>query len=641
MTAWYGSCVVNLRLRFDEAFQIVDMPQPGPQGGDPAAASVPAATLGRTGHQTGFVGSTRPLITQTGKDNLSFVMDRVPKTAQVECPGYRQAGKFSLEFDWRELPIDPRLVRSAGVEVYFGSVSPEDFDAGMTRVEPDGSRRSIIRTTNPDGTTRDDLMPLAGVADTWMVSHTGESSLVKLEGRDLRGIFIDSPVNVDVAAQIDLSQSLDFVILNLLKGHPAAAYINIVYSPEDWPGGEGLTGIRVENQTTARFRNRLPGAPPSVLDRDGLTRVRRRAQGDATSSSSQDDKVTVWDLVTRYCFLVGAVPYFRGRNLVIRPARSIFDQSKPRFSPLDVVFDPATRNDDEGNPFTTRKMVFGQNIKELSFERKLAGVKVPIIEVVSFDTSSKQKGEGKLLISQYPPADRLAAQMTDVYPSGESSQTDKLVIPISGIRDQSRLDEIARSLWEEVGRGEMGGSCKTSQLGSFKGTNADPDLLRIRPGDVVEFLVDTRQVTSLVPGASTYIDSFRLSFDDQVAQVRDALSGKAGHGDENLARVIVASARSSVVDLLRSFRVANVVFTWGQSSGISVAFDFQNYFVVRYGVTEQTGPNTRNPVNQQVNSSVVHRPKVKVVSRAVVKSTPKGPNTTVRSIPSKGIGKGK
>lgn len=604
-STWFPSCVVNLRLRFDEAFQVSELPEPGPQGGDPGSVAVPAATSSR-----GFGGGLRPLITQTGADNLSFVTDRVPKTASVEIPGYRQAGKFSLEFDWRELPIDPRLIRSCGVEIYLGAVSAIDFATGMTRVEPDGSRRSVLRTSGADGSPRDDLMTMAGIVDTWSSTVNENSSVLKLEGRDLRGVFLDSPINPDVAAKIDLSRTLDLVIMDVLKGHPAAAYMHVVYSPDDWPGG----------------------APPPVLDREGLTRVRRKASGEGTSASTQDDKLSAWDLITRYCFLVGAVPFFRGRTLVLRPSVSLFDRSKPKFSAADRVFDPPTRVDDDGTPFTSRRMVVGNNIKELTFERKLSGTKVPVIKVVSLDTSSKVRGAGKLLTSEYPPTDQTAAQTSDVYPSGQAAQTSELVIPVPGIRDQARLDVIARSLYEEIGRGELGGSCKTTQLASFKGTNADPDLLRLRPGDVVEFQVDTRQVAGPAPGASTYSDSQRLSFDDQVQRVKTALSGKAGQGDENLARVIVASARSSVVDLLRSFRVANVVFNWAAPTGIGVSFDFQNYFVVRYGVTDQTGANAARPVDQTVNSSTAHRPKIKVVSHATVRSAPKGPNTSVKAI---------
>lgn len=594
--AIYPSCVVNLRLRFDEAFRVVDLPEPGPQSGDPKAALLPAQT-GRIDGSPNYMTGTRPLITQTGTDQLSYVQDRVPKSCQIELPSYRQAGKFTIELDWRELPIDPRLVRACGVEIYLGTVSADDFAAGMDHVEPNGRRRSVMRTTDEGGATRDDLMVLAGIADSWTTTHTGEEGKVKIEGRDLRGVFLDSPMDPDVLSKIDLKQSLDFVILDILKGHPAAAYMSIAYSPEDWPGGE----------------------PPAVLDKEGLTRVRRNADGQGASSGQQGgDKLSAWDVITRYCFLVGAIPYFRGRILVLRPAVSVFDQSKPKYSSQDKVFDPTTRYDDDGNPFTTRKMVMGRNIQELTFERKLSGTKVPVIEIVSFDTSSKVRGEGKLLVEQWPPADAQAALISGVHPSGEASQTDKLVIPVPGIRDRDKLLGIAKSIFEEVGRGELGGSCKTGQLASFKGGNSDPDLLRLRPGDVIEFMTDTRAVGLVAPGASTYIDAARLSFDEQVANVRKALSGKTDGGDENLARVLVASARSSVVDLLRSFRVANVVYNWSLAKGIQVSFDFQNYFVIRYGINDQLGKNVTAPVTKVLNSTVARRAKVHVVSKPVV-----------------------
>lgn len=587
---WYPSCVVNIRLRFDEAFQITEIPDAGPQGGDDTAQ---AATNARP--------VLRPLITQTGSNNLSFVMNRIPKSATVELPGYRQAGTFQLEFDWRELPIDPRLIRSAAVEIFLGSVSASDFSTGMTSVDSSGCRRSVLNTQSETGHPRDDLMALAGNVDSWFTQHTGEGGTVKIEGRDFRGMFLDSPCDEAVMAKLNLSQPIPDLVADILRGHPAAQYIKVMYIPQDWPN---LT-------------------PPPVLDVKGLTRVRRKAQGEGTTGSGPGDHVSMWDLITKYCFLVGAIPFFRGRNIIIRPASSVFDPSKPKAGAKDRVFDPAVRYDDDGNPFESRKMVFGRNIKELSFERKLSGTKVPVVEIVSFDTSSKERGERKMLIEQWPPADKELARISGVYPSGEVAQTDKLQISVPGIRDRDRLLGIARSIYEEVGRGELGGACSTGVLSSFKGSNDDPDLLRLRPGDPVEFLTDVRAVTSQAPGASTYMDSTRKSFTEQVETVKQALAGKAGGGDENLARVLVASARSSVVDLLRTFRVANVRFSWSLTQGIQLAFDFQNYFVVRHGINDQLGKNVIPPVEKVIVSTKARRPKSKKVPTPQAKAVPR------------------
>lgn len=605
MGHFYPSCVVNLRLRFDESFQIdPDMPAPLLRDGGQNVVADPSPKAAK-----------RPLFTQIGKQQLSFVQNRVPRSAQVTLPAYRQAGKFELELDWRELPIDPRLLRAIGIEIYFGTVSPDDFASGMISVE-NGVRRSVLATKDAAGATRDDLLALVGFVDTWSVTHTDQGSSVHMSGRDIRGLFLDSPINPDVVAKVDLGRPLPFVIADILRHHPASADMKILYNPQDWPDG----------------------VPPSVADKEGLTRVRQGADSQGGGGDSgQSDAPNFWDIVTRYCFLVGAIPFFRGRNLIIRPSRAIFDQSKPQgqepqnaalsaisssrvarertlamggglvgfdASTWDPVFETPTRVDDEGKEFAIRKFIYGRNVKELTFERKFTGTKCPLIEVVSYDTSSKNRGgDSKLLIETWPPADATLARISGVYPSGLLSQTDKIQVPVPGIRDRTRLQAIARALYEEIGRGELGGSCKTGFLASFKGGNSDPDVCRLRPGHSIEFSFDARQLApNGAPAASTELQLHRASFDEAVTQVRKTLGGT----DENLARALVASSRSQAIGLLRVFRTANVVFSWSQSEGLQTSFDFQNYVVARQDVSQPLGPN-KAPAVQTV---IARTPKI-------------------------------
>ena len=553
MTVFYPSCTVNLRVRFDEALQLVDVPPPVPQDGEVDAI-------------TGAQGPVlRPLITERGANVFTQIMNRVPRSASVELPGYRQAGTFSLEFDWRELPIDPRLMRAIGVEIYLGTVAPAEFSRGMAGTGPDGSRMSVLKTTLDGGSPNERLMVLAGTVDDWSVQHDDSASVVKLDGRDLRGTFLDSPVNPDVVGTIDLTQPIHQVVAEILQTHPAGQFMEVPTPLGDWPRG----------------------VVPSPADVDGLTRVRRGASGDKTSASGGGGGETTnyWDLITNYCFLVGAVPFFRGRRLFIRSAEAAFDGADPGLSRFDPAFDPAPRYDDSGNGFFVRKVIYGRDVQELTFERKYAGVKVPMIEVVSLDTSSPQRGAGKLLIAQWPPESSTGARTTGVSPSGEVAQTDKIRIPMRGVRSQAQLLRVAKALYEEIGRGELGGSVRTKVLASFKGDNADPDLLTLRPGDPVEITVDARALSSRAPLTSQLTADTRRSFDEQVAEIRRALSGKADGGDENLARVLVATARNAVLETSRqTYRVANVRFSWSRDGGVEVAFDFQNYVVARAAV---------------------------------------------------------
>jgi len=577
---FYPSIVVNLRLRFDESYQVVDLPEPIEQRGVVDAVSGTAGPY------------RRPLITQQGKDNLSHILNRVPKTASIQLPGYRTAGTFNLNFDYRELPIDPRLLRAIGVEIYQGSVNPEDFATGMTQVQPDGTRVSILNVYDEAGNPKDDLMTLAGVVDSWRMTHDGSGSWIQMEGRDLRGIFLDSPIDLRIFKQIDLRGTIVDVVGAIIDTHPAGEDMEIVAFPDEWPNQE----------------------LPSPADKDGLTRVRRKANGAGASLGSQSNNANYWDIITKYCLLVGGIPYFRGRQLHIRKARSVFSQQTTknfRLSPFRAPNSqlPVPRVDDLGEDYYVRRMVYGRNIDSLTFERKFTGTKVPVIEVVSHDQSGPSRGPGKLLIQQWPPKDKKTARISGVAPSGEVAQTDIKRIRVPGIRSKEQLLEIAKDLYEEIGRQEIGGAVMTKSLASLNGENSDPDLLRLQPGDGVEFLVDVQALNSRSPISSQFTDANRRSFDEQVEAIRQDWLRKSGTVDENLIRVLVATGRSSIIDLLRFFRVANIRYNW-QNGVVAVNFDFQNYIVVRSDEVpaENKTPRRRRRVGRRRNRPKVPRP---------------------------------
>lgn len=551
MSIFYPSIVVNLRLRFDESFSIVNLPEPLEQRGSIDETSVPVGP------------KTRPLITETGKDNLSHILDRVPKNASLELPGYRTAAKFSLLFDYRELPIDPRLIRAIGIEIYQGSVNPDDFATGMTKVERDGTRVSILNVFDASGSPRNDLMTLAGVVDTWRMTHDDKGSYIQMEGRDLRGIFLDSPLDLRVFDQINMLGSIIEVVAALLNTHPQAEAMNLVVMPDEWPGGE----------------------IPSPADKDGLTRVRRKASGEGASVGSSSSKPNYWDMVTSLCTLVGAIPYFVGRELHIRKARSIYAQLKPALASLSPFRDPSgapkPRAGSTGDPYFVRRLVYGRNIKSLTFERKFTGTRVPVIELVSHDQSGTERGPGKLLIVQWPPKSKKAARISGVSASGKVAQTDIVRISVPGIRSKAQLLEMAKDLFEEIGRQEIGGAVITNSLASLDGDNSDPDMLRLRPGDGVEFATDVQALNSKSPIASQFTDASRMSFDERVDRIKRDLLEKSGTVDENFIRVIVASSRSSVIDLLQFFRVSGIKYGW-TSGVVQISFDFRNYISTRY-----------------------------------------------------------
>lgn len=566
MPSFVPACAVNITVRFDEALTLLAVPNP---------STIDTASIKR---QPASVSPT-PLITKRGVKNSSHILNRIPKHCSVELPGYRQAGQFSCDFAFSDLPIDPRAVRAASVEIHMGTVSPELFARGVTARESNGSRLSYLRTRTSAGQPNLDTLRMVGLVDEWSINHSGTDSIVSFRGRDLRGILIDTPISTDpqgtthVLDAIDQGQPINEVVTQILRFCILFNDITVSVNPAEWPGGTVPT---------------LGGQGTVPRHRQGANGTKKSGHASMNSSSSE---LHFWDLITRYCYLVGAIPYFQGNQLLIRPSRSIFDQARGGIDPtIPTPFAGAEARGVDAQSgqvispsLRIRRLAYGRDVESMSFDRKYGGYQRPrVVRAVSIDSSSKRRGAARMVEGRWPQAtESESARSTRVAPGGAAAHEEILNIPVPGIRDSRRLQEVARAVYEEIGRGEMGGSVVTKNLASFGGDNADPDLVRLSPGDAIELMVDTRVLSSSPPLVSTFTNFARDNFEKVVADVRARI------GDENLARVIVATARGQIQELQRYFRVSTVKLDWSQT-GIKVSFDFQNYVVVRDQIGQST-----------------------------------------------------
>lgn len=579
-------------------------------------------------------------------DGFTVITGRVPITGNFVLPHPREAGTFNLTFDYREFPIDPRLLRAVAVEIHLGTVSAEDYARGMDgETDSNGRPLSILRPNldlkNPT-TNEQEVDPatflMFGTVDRWMAQHSDHSSIIQMEGRDIRAIFIDTKLdfaklagagggggggsnaaslasksatigksiarinqaiaanphdfvtnglNIEIVTKlitdkiaidaqiasssgagsspskgIDTKQRIDLVVADIIRTMTSDEDFKIYVhaSPEDWPNKDGETG-------------QPDGIIPSPGDVDGLTRVRSKADGQspqATPGNAQGgggagDKANYWDLITNYCSLVGAIPYLLHNSLWIRPARSVFDVMNDVTS--STFFANGQPRWVNGDMINIRRFVWGRNLKALTFDRKFAGPTVPTVQCVSID--DRVRGMQRLLVAQWPPAG------SDV--ANAKADNEVIKIRVGGVRSIQMLTDIAHDVYEEIGRGEMGGSAETENLSSYGGSNIDPDVCRMRPTEPVQFLVDARALTTTSPLTSELNDSARRSFEEEVAIVYQKL------GDRDIARAIVASGRNAVVGLLDKYQVTRVSFDWSSADGVKVAFDFQNYVISRHG----------------------------------------------------------
>jgi hypothetical protein len=595
---YYASCVAHLTLRFDETLEVLeDRPtsraqaQAGAAAG-PAGSTSPGASAATGAGLTPVAGSTaaagrpgpdrqapadlRPLVFPQD-DPYTQIMNRVPMSGSFELTGTRQAWTFDMEFDFRDLPIDPRVIRGMAVDVHLGTVDPDQFAAGMAgRLSSFGQLQSILRTqsdfTGTGGRTRQIVLGLnrlmTGSADTWRVVHGDQGSRVHVRGRDVRGILIDAKVDPKLAADLDLTKPIDRVVADILELLPVEndTFLTVRADPSEWRDG------RIPSPGTA----------------DGLTRVRRGAAGDKSKSTpASGSEASYWDLITQYSNLVGGIPHLLGRKLMIRPAHAIHERVLGRTEDgrdVETPFDGGAPRRADGEEVRVRRLTYGRDVKELEFERKFAGQNVPLVEVVSID--DRVRGAGKLLRAQWPRAESRAASL--------KADTEVLRIPVPGVRDLERLEAIAQSIYEEVGRGEMGGRAKTQALASFGGDNADPDMLRLRPTDAIELTVDARALSSRAPAIADLVLHERRAFAEEVEEVA------ARMGDRVLARVLVAVSRGAVAGQLSFFEVNNVSYSWDIESGVAVNFDFQNYVVSRHRDGATTSPVDADPSERRV-----------------------------------------
>jgi hypothetical protein len=241
------------------------------------------------------------------------------------------------------------------------------------------------------------------------------------------------------------------------------------------------------------------------------------------------------------------------------------------------------------------------------------------IHLVSLDTSSKQRGVGRLLEVYHPKRkgqgnpnataggpttfaqNQDHAAVSQVSPGGNNGSKNELRISVPGITDKKRLQQMAEDFYEELSRGEQGGSVKTRDLASFGAGNEDPDLLRLRPGDVMELSVDTTNLSSGFPVRSPLNDQAVAGSQQLARELTQRL------GDVNLAAAIVGTTRNYIAGLQNYFRVSNVKFEWNIKSGIAVSFDFQNYLEARNAVTPLNTPSGKKAYKTNTGQNVPRR----------------------------------
>lgn len=472
-----------------------------------------------------------------GPDDRVVLGTILPKSVTIERNGLRTADTASVEFDYRDAPFDPRLIRSVAIECVIGLVDAESYERGIDgQMREDGTLLSLVprgmaaAADPPPGTTR-----FIGLVDEWAVNLDGmDGDSIALDCRDLTAILLDT--RLPAGDGIDMSLPIDRGVRELLNRQASTRGTSVRFGIAGEEGDAPTPGTAV---------------PSSRRPRRG-GRSRRGRQG--------GQQLSLWDHITETATQVGLVPVFEDNELrLIRP-RTFYE-----------------------NRDVARRMVYGRNLESLGFSRKLGGTKVPTIEVRVYDPAL-----GRTRWARYPvpgTAPRTGvfgttdpprvARANEVPPSGQNPDDRILTFTLSGITDPETLAAAAESIWHQVGRQEIEGKIKTSDAWSWEQPIEGVDLLRLRPGDALEILVASPETAELSRGTTlTNATEIRGLQREARAQYLESI-GWSRQVAERFAALQDATAFQTI------FRVQNVRIVWDVDSGLTIECDFSNFLEIR------------------------------------------------------------
>lgn len=598
MTAiWYPGCTVRFGVRFEDFL-------PGaPEIEDPAAlaeaarrAALPEGLIaenprGYTGPESALEpprGDTETLPGVGAFKNLGF--DIVPFSCSVELNSHREADRVRMTVPLRRFPFDPRIIRAATVRVYGGVHRPDEWARAMGA--DDGTTMLLGPTTKFGGREVSNEL-FRGFADEWEITVDGHDTL-QITARDLTGWMIDAELMVNPLDDIPKTATLDQVIRLIIAGDgkglpPALAPASGWNLGERVPGISrrfglpGMRGLRVVNEATevnsAGERAPLPAIgdflPPNWFNSRKTAKAARKRPGKA-------QKMSYWDMITDLCVSAGFICYIRQSReavdipglgasrvpeLVISTPRTYYAQPPTRFEDGDSL---VVERDD------VRQYWYGQNTNSIRLRRKLTGINVPGgIEVRAWDSR-----RGLQLVGRYPPTPSNHAPA----PSGKGSRVEYrefIARGVGGPRGQEIVDGVARSIYEQLGRGETEVRIETRHLAALPENlelaghpgevNVPADVFQLRPADPLTIGIMPEAVPE---GGVSALQSFAgKSFKAIAATLLDG-----GFPGGVAAAVATALERGR---LQAEYRTKRVIYNWSHDSGWEAAIDAINYLDVR------------------------------------------------------------
>lgn len=290
-----------------------------------------------------------------------------------------------------------------------------------------------------------------GFADEESISFNETSRTVKLEGRDLTALLIDRPY---LASPPDLSRPLDTIISQLLADLKETERLKVV--------------------------NRVGETLPALGKFAG-------ALTDQSQKKSVKNNESYWDVIQDLVGRAGLIAYVEVDKLIITKPRALYDRKRA------VQF------------------VYGRNLGNLEFKRKLGRRKNFNVSVKSLNVEAKELIEAKIpeeATEQWCKElgikkDRIKIPKI----SADKTKTDEQDAPFIGFRipninNKPQLIAVGQEIFEELGRQQIEGTFSTRDMEAMDSQGCF-NLLKLRNGTPLRIEIDQGDLKGIRQIAST------------------------------------------------------------------------------------------------------------------------------------------
>ena len=489
--------------------------------------------------------------------------------------GIRDADTCQITLDFRDVPIDPRIVRSALVTVTMGTVTADEYKRGVVDGEArqsDGMLTSIVeRTADEELRFSGSRTRFVGFVDDWVASFSEDEDVITLDCRDLTALLLTQELPVGV--RLNMGVPIEQGVRELVDRFNSTKRMTVFFgTPDEFDSG--------------KFDPVPREAGP--IPQDSMAEVQKARKGKKGKKKSKDKKTNVWDHIVTACQKLGLIAYVRGFVIFISFPRNVYRQVRQ-----------------------AKGMMYGENIQGLEVSRKCGrDITTNTYQVNAYDPDigrtrwarhPVEDGEPKSGILGDPNSPQpVASRPNKVTPTGKASET-VIHETVNGVVDLAVLERIAENAWEEVARQEIEGTfstINTSSVPQADGLELPPDdLMDLQSGDPVTLLVASpEQTASGNPFQETPkgdgTETNLLQLQAQSVAARQAFLERTGISPPTARRLALAQEQ---VGLLTTFRAGVINLSFDTEDGISMEVGFYNFITVREtGESDQESDNSND-----------------------------------------------